>query len=146
VNSTIEDQDGNNALANFATNASAGSFILEGDRNFTTSGAFNNAGKLTISSGSTFTVGGTNSYAQTAGTTTVKGTLSVASQGGVNVSGGSVLATGTITTASYMQTAGATTVSGTITTGSCMQLRSEIKGVYDPRRYMHRQPVIEPRR
>jgi hypothetical protein len=95
--STIEDQNGDNALANFSMNASAGSFILEGDRNFTTSGTFNNAGKVTISSGSTFTVGGTNSYKQTAGTTTVSGTLAVASPGGMNVSGGSVFGIGAIT-------------------------------------------------
>lgn len=93
----LNNLNGNNALANFATNASAGSFTLSGDRNFTTAGAFSNAGKLTISKGSTFTVGSTNNFKQTAGTTTVSGTLAVAPPGGVNVSGGSVFGIGTIT-------------------------------------------------
>jgi hypothetical protein len=95
--SSIEDQHGNDALANFATNASAGTFILGSDRNFTTFGAFSNAGKLTISTGSTFTVGGANSFTQTAGTTIVSGSVAVASPGGANVSGGAVFGTGRIT-------------------------------------------------
>jgi hypothetical protein len=95
--SVIEDQHDNNALANFATNAGAGTFILESDRNFTTSGAFSNAGKVTIASGSTFTVGGTGSYTQTGGTTTVTGALAVTSPGAVKVLGGSVFGIGTIT-------------------------------------------------
>jgi len=114
--SVIEDQNGNNGLANFATNASGGSFTLNGNRNFTTSGAFNNAGRLTISKGSTFTVGGTNSYTQTAGTTTVSGTLAAA--GGVNLSGGSILDSGTINTGSYTQTAGSTTINGSLSLAS----------------------------
>lgn len=113
--SVIEDQHSNNALTNFATNASAGSFTLTGDRNFTTAAAFANAGKLTISSGSTFTVGGMDSYTQTAGATTVSGTLD---SGSVNVSGGSVLDKGTMTTGSYTQTAGTLTVSGALTASS----------------------------
>jgi len=112
--SAIEDQNGNNALANFAANASAGSFTLASDRNFTTFGGFSNAGKLTISKGSTFTIGGTGNYAQTGGATAITGTLSVPSNynqsggttnvtgilnttGGANVTGGSVFGIGTIT-------------------------------------------------
>ena len=111
----IEDQKGDNGLSNFAANASAGSITVESGQNLTTSVAFSNAGKLTIASGSAFTVGGMNSYAQTLGTTTVKGTLD---SGGVNVSGGSVSDTGAINTNSYSQTAGITTVKGTLSVGS----------------------------
>jgi hypothetical protein len=85
------------ALTKFAVNASDGSFTLAGNRNFTTAGAFSNAGELTISKGSKFTVGGTNSYTQTAGTTTVSGNLVVSSPGAMKVSGGSVFGIGTIT-------------------------------------------------
>jgi hypothetical protein len=92
--SVIEDQNSNSGLANFATND--GSFTLVGNRNFTTLGAFSNAGKMTISAGSTFAVGGTNSYKQTAGMTIVNGTLSTTS-GAVNISGGSVFGIGTVT-------------------------------------------------
>ena len=86
------------ALASsLAVNTSKGSFTLAGNRNFTTPGNFSNAGKIAISAGSTFTVGGTNNYKQTAGSTIVSGTLAVTSPGGVDVSGGSVFGIGTIT-------------------------------------------------
>jgi hypothetical protein len=116
--SRIIDQNGADGLANFASNASTGSFTLIGGRNFATSGAFSNAGSLTISKGSSFTVGGTANYTQTAGTTTVIGTLSLISPGSVNVSGGSILDTGAIYTGSYAQTGGATTVNGTLSATS----------------------------
>ncbi len=112
--SRIIDQNGANGLANFASNATTGSFTLSGGRNFATSGAFSNAGSVTISKGSSFTVGGTANYTQTAGTTTVIGTLSLSSPGSVNVSGGLVLDTGAINTGSFVQTAGTTTVNGTL--------------------------------
>ena len=110
--SRIIDQNGADGLANFASNATSGSFTLSGGRNFATSGAFSNAGSLTISKGSSFAVGGTANYTQTAGSTTVIGALSVSSQGNVNVSGGSVLDVGAINAESYIQTTGTTTVSG----------------------------------
>ncbi|KPF54527.1 hypothetical protein D621_09240, partial [beta proteobacterium AAP51] len=47
-----------NGLANFATNAATGSFTLRNGRNFTSAGAFTNAGDLTVGTGSTFTGGG----------------------------------------------------------------------------------------
>jgi hypothetical protein len=112
--SRIIDQNGADGLANFASNATSGSFTLSVGRNFATSGAFSNAGSLTISKGSSFTVGGTANYTQTAGSTTVIGALSVSSQGGVNVSGGSILDTGAINTGSFTQTAGTITVNGTL--------------------------------
>jgi hypothetical protein len=46
------------ALANFASNTSKGSFGLFGGRNFTTAGNFTNSGTLTADVGSTFAVGG----------------------------------------------------------------------------------------
>ena len=111
----IEDQNGNNALANFAANTTTGIFTVESGQGLTTSVAFSNAGKFTIGTGSTFSVNGTNRYAQTAGTTTVSGTLD---SGAVNVSGGSVLDNGTINTNGYGQTAGTTTVKGTLSIAS----------------------------
>ncbi len=85
------DQNGANALANFATNASTGSFTLSADRNFTTGGNFTNAGTVNIQkstgAGSTaLIIGGPGVYSQTAGTTTVDGRLTAS--GGINVSGG----------------------------------------------------------
>jgi hypothetical protein len=85
------DQSNNNALQNFATNASAGSFTLSADRQFTTGGNLTNAGIVTVSksagTGTTaLTIGGTGIYSQTGGTTTVDGVLNAS--GGINVSGG----------------------------------------------------------
>ena len=116
--SKIIDQNGANALANFATNTSAGTFTLAGNRNFATSGAFSNAGSLTISNGSSFTVGGTANYTQTAGITTVIGTLSVSSPGSINLSGGMINDRGTITSGSYDQTSGNTRVTGSMNLSS----------------------------
>jgi hypothetical protein len=116
--SQIINQTGGNGLANFATNTTSGIFTLMNDPNFSTSVAFSNAGKVLISQGSTFTVGGANSYTQKSGTTTDAGTLSVGSSGAVNVSGGALVDTGTVTTGRYTQTAGTTTVNGTLTAAS----------------------------
>ncbi|HXN20291.1 MAG TPA: hypothetical protein VN875_18280 [Candidatus Binatus sp.] len=87
--SSIIDQTGANALANFATNGSTGSFTLTTNRNFTTGGSFSNAGIVDVqkSTGTGITkliVNG--NYAQTGGTTTVDGVLS--SSTGINVFGG----------------------------------------------------------
>ena len=73
----IQNQSAANAMLGFTTNTAAGKFTLSGDANLTTTGgAFTNAGTVTISTGSTFTVGGSSgNYTQTAGTTTVDGTL-----------------------------------------------------------------------
>jgi len=81
-----------NALANFATNAAAGSFTINGGANFTTVGAFTNSGALTVGSGSTFTATGnyTNtgtSTVQAGGTFSEKGTLS---GGGTFTNGGTL--------------------------------------------------------
>ena len=97
-----------NGLANLATNEATGTFDLAGKRSFTTTGNFANAGAVTVGSGSTFTVGGSGAFTQTAGTMTDNGTL--AASGGVALSGGALLGGGTIT--------GSLASSGVITPGA----------------------------
>ena len=65
------------------TNASAGSFKLaSGAALTTTGGSFTNAGLFTVSTGTTFTVGGsTFNFTQSGGTTTVNGTLTSSTLG-----------------------------------------------------------------
>jgi hypothetical protein len=76
-----------NGLANFANNV--GAFTVTTDGNFTTASAnFTNSGKVTVAAGSTLTVGGGNAYNQSAGTTTIDGTL--AASNGINVTGGTI--------------------------------------------------------
>src|SRR5580658_602797 len=56
--SQIVDQNNNNALANFATNAAGGIFQLGAGRSFTTAGNFTNNGSLIVGSGDLFKVTG----------------------------------------------------------------------------------------
>ena len=69
----LDSNNNNNALANFATNAAAGKFILQAGVNFATQDAFTNAGSVIIGgptgvhSAASFTSTGT--YAQTGGNT-----------------------------------------------------------------------------
>jgi hypothetical protein len=95
-------------LANFATNSAAGGFSVINGRAFTAKGTFSNAGSLLIGTGSSFAAGGGGSIVQYAGKTTDDGTL--AAVGGINLAGGSLFGTGTIT--------GALTSSGVITPGN----------------------------
>jgi fibronectin-binding autotransporter adhesin len=82
-----------NGLANFANNTGSLSVIEDGK--FTTgSTAFTNSGKVTVSAGSSLTVGGGNSYTQSAGTTTIDGTLT--GSNGINVTGGTILGAGNL--------------------------------------------------
>jgi hypothetical protein len=84
---------GTNALANFATNAAAGSFTIRNGRNFATAGLLINAGNVTVGPASTLTIGSGANFVQTAGTTTVNGTLAAALadiQGGTLKGGGTV--------------------------------------------------------
>ena len=102
----IIDQTGTNGLTNFANNASSGKFTLTGGQNLSIAGAsFSNAGIFTIGAGSTFTVGNGGSsgnaisYNQSAGTTTLDGTLAAASTTSgaqLNLNGGGLFGTGTI--------------------------------------------------
>ncbi len=84
-----------NGLAALATNVDKGTFNLTAGASFTTVGNFSTAGVVSIGTDSTFTVGGTGVFKQTAGTTTDAGTL--AASGGVAISSGSLFASGTIT-------------------------------------------------
>jgi len=84
-----------NALASFNNNT--GSFTLSGDAKLTVaSSSFTNTGTVDVAKGSTFTVPGTgNAYNQSAGTTTIDGTLAGIS-GGANITGGTILGAGTV--------------------------------------------------
>jgi len=88
--SSLIDQNGNSALANFANNLQFASFTLTTGRTFTTGGSFTNAGTLSIqkASGTQLIIGGGGSYSQTGGTTTLDGKLTAS--GGINISGGHV--------------------------------------------------------
>ena len=81
------------ALANFATNASGGSFTIENGRNLTTAGAFSNAGILAIGSGAMFTVSG--NITQSAGVSDLQGGT-LAATGLVDLQGGTLSGTGTV--------------------------------------------------
>jgi hypothetical protein len=98
TSSRITNQGGTvNALANFATNSSNGSFTLSGNQSLTTAGKFTNAGALTIATGSTFVLGSAGTFTQTGGTTTVDGTLkSSVNTAALNLNGGSLFGTGTL--------------------------------------------------
>ncbi len=73
--SEIIDQDSQNALAGLTMNGPKGNLTLAGNQNLATSGNFSNAGAVTVSKGSTFTVGNSGNYTQSGGKTTVDGTL-----------------------------------------------------------------------
>jgi len=87
----IINQASANALANFAANTATGSFTIQNGRNLNTAGAFSNAGNLSIIAGSTLTVSGAYTQADT-------GTLTIG-VGGPPASGlfGKVIASGPAT-------------------------------------------------
>jgi fibronectin-binding autotransporter adhesin len=91
-----------NALVNLNTISSTGSFTLASNANFTAAGNFTNSGALTVDSGSTFTLTGTNvltnlaSGTLTGGTYTVGGTLQLTSaNGGITTNAANLTLTGT---------------------------------------------------
>jgi hypothetical protein len=95
----LEDQSGANALVGLNDNASGAGFTINGGANFTTTGAFTNAGTLTVGSGSTFFA--TGNYNNTGGTTTV--------QSGGTFSGKGTVSSGTFTNGGILEaTAGNT--------------------------------------
>ena len=120
TSSKIVDQTGvTDALANFATNAAAGSFTLASGRNLTTSVAFSNAGTLKVSTGTTFTVAPGNNFKQTAGTTTDDGTMAVTGAGKFTINGGSLFGNaGTFS--------GNLTSSGTFNIGDAINLAGQM--------------------
>jgi fibronectin-binding autotransporter adhesin len=81
-----------NDLANLSANTK--SLTIANNAGFTTGASFTNTGAVAVAAGSTFTVNGSSGYKQTAGTTTIDGTL--ASSGGTTVSGGTLLGAGAI--------------------------------------------------
>jgi hypothetical protein len=96
--SAIQNAAGVNALTNFATNASTGSFTIENGRNLST-GAFTNAGQVGIGPGSsTWSVAG--GYSQSGGQTRLDGGLLaggvLAATGPVNIAAGNLIGSGTI--------------------------------------------------
>lgn len=94
-----------NALAALTGNATTGSLTLQSGQVLTTSTNLSNAGKITVKTGSGLTLAG--SFMQTAGTTTVDGTLTAPT--GVNVQKGFLMGQGTI--------AAAVASSGTVVAG-----------------------------
>jgi len=82
-----------NDLANLASNTK--SLTLTNNASFSTGASFNNTGTMDVTGGSTFTVSGSNSYTQSAGTTTVDGTLA-GGTAGISVTGGTLLGVGTL--------------------------------------------------
>jgi hypothetical protein len=83
---------GKQALAGFTTNTATGSFTVGAGYDFTAPGAFSNAGVVNIQTGAIFSTGSGN-YSQSAGMTTVEGTLAAAS---VAINRGSLEGTGTV--------------------------------------------------
>ena len=111
-----------NALAGLAANSASGSLLVQSGQVLTTATNLGNAGKVIVGTSSGLSVG--RSYTQTAGTTTVDGTLTALM--GLILENGSLLGKGTLTgavTADASVTAGdSTTKPGKLTmTGSYTQ-------------------------
>jgi hypothetical protein len=88
-----------NALSTFNNNT--GALTLSGNATLTTAttGNFSNSGTVTVSKGSALTVGGSgHGYNQSAGTTTVDGTLAGGGTTGISVTGGTIQGAGTLKT------------------------------------------------
>ena len=121
---------GTNALSLLGANATKGVLSLQSGQALTTSTNFSNAGKSTVGTGSSFTVGG--SYTQTAGTTVVDGTLTAPT--GVNLQKGTLEGKGTLAAAvssnGTVVVGDATTKAGVLTvTGSYSQQASGVLDV-----------------
>ena len=88
----------NNILAGFNNNLSTGVFKLNSGASLTTTGgSFTNAGTFTVSTGTTFTVGGSSfNFTQSGGSTVVNGALTSTTLGTLAVNGGSLDGTGTL--------------------------------------------------
>jgi hypothetical protein len=93
------------ALAGLAANASTGSLSLQSGQVLTTTTNLSNAGKITVGSGSGFSIGGR--YTQTAGTATIDGTLTAST--GLTLQKGSLMGKGTLVSA---VTSGASVTAG----------------------------------
>ncbi len=82
------------ALSNLTTNTSTASLTLLAGRNLTTQGAFNNAGAVTVGTGSQFTALG--AYTQTGGSTNLAGGTLTSSSATVAINGGLLGGAGTV--------------------------------------------------
>jgi fibronectin-binding autotransporter adhesin len=150
--SSIIDQTGANALANFAANGSTGSLTITTDRNYSTPGNFTNAGTVDITkstgTGHTqLTIGSTGSsnYTQTGGTTTVDGLLTTT--GAINIQGGFLygnagtltgaldLTGGILSPGDGLKKLGDLTVSGSFTEGSSGDLTIDLDGTVANTKY-----------
>jgi hypothetical protein len=87
----IQDQNSADALRDFASNS--GAFSLLNGRSFSHTGDFSNTGTITVL-GSTFTVNG--AYTQTAGATILGSKATLTATGGVNLLGGVLSGSGTV--------------------------------------------------
>lgn len=132
--SAIQNTGGVDALANFATNAAAGSFQIKNGRNFSRTGSFSNAGQVLIGPGAS-TLNATGNYVQTAGGTTLNGgTLDPTSlidiQGGELKGNGSIL--GNVTNAGSCKVGlspGSISITGDYTQTASGTFEAEIGGL-----------------
>lgn len=102
TNSAVLTLEGTGAIQTGTTNdlatlsSNTGTFNLATDAAFTTSSSLANTGTVDVAKGSTLTVSGTGkTYSQTAGTTTIDGTLAGIA-GGASVTGGTILGAGSV--------------------------------------------------
>jgi hypothetical protein len=125
----IVDQNNANALLNFANNTATGSLTVLPQTfgtNFTSAGPFSNAGKVTITKGVAFVVGGSGTnYNQTGGTTTVDGRLAVPLGGLVNITGGTLQGGGALPVGSTIT--GSVSVGNASTTAATFIIGDSIK-------------------
>jgi hypothetical protein len=92
------DQNGNNALAHFATNAATGSFTIQNGVSLTSASSdFSNAGTLNIGANSSFTVGGSHDFNQSGGLTYLQTASSDLAAHTININGGTLQGFGTVT-------------------------------------------------
>ncbi len=92
VAATIIDQMANDGLRNFAAITTKGSLMLTAGKTLVTPAGLSSAGKVTVGAGTNLKV--TGSYTQTAGSTTVDGTLTAPS--GTAIQAGTAFGKGTI--------------------------------------------------
>jgi hypothetical protein len=105
----LNDTNGTNALANFASNTAAGEFTIRNGRNLTTAGAFSNAGRVTVGTGSTFSASGSGFSNTTTGSLQMAGGT-LAAPAGTLSNAGTVSGFGTVST--LISNSGSVTASG----------------------------------
>jgi hypothetical protein len=122
-----------NALAGLTSVGSTGTLSLKSGNTLTTSTNLSNAGKITVDPTSNFTVGGT--YTQTAGTTTIDGTMNATSVSlqkgslvGKGTLGGSVTSSAAVTAGDSSSKPGKLTLTGTYTQNSTGTLNISVGG------------------